>query len=368
MVWGVDTVLTSDRLKDLSPARALTFVEVSYLPNDALEHCLELYPGDAKRVRSEVVWMAVRRGIPSYVRETNRLAGLMAAKAAALKAAASRTSKSSSEAASSFEELFARHVAAAAARLAETMALDDAAATVPGAPAISPELRAEQMREEAALAAGRLGRRHFNRLLRNLGFNASKKADASDMLTVTQRIFSANVHARGALLDTVSFSDVLSFFNTPEAGGRHSGVVQARRGSLAAAEEGDVTGRAPQVKKDGLLKLLRSHSSDVVARSRGDAHSGGTRMTGSVRATITRQSTQTLSAQLHSMHTSTSAEAKADAAASLEMVIDRKLEAHQNVVAELLASFRADSLAALEAMEARLATAVAPVDSSIKFV
>ena len=68
MVWGVDTVLTSDRLKDLSPARALTFVEVSYLPNDALEHCLELYPGDAKRVRSEVVWMAVRRGIPSYVR------------------------------------------------------------------------------------------------------------------------------------------------------------------------------------------------------------------------------------------------------------------------------------------------------------
>lgn len=29
MVWGIDAILTSDRLRDLSPARALTFVEVS---------------------------------------------------------------------------------------------------------------------------------------------------------------------------------------------------------------------------------------------------------------------------------------------------------------------------------------------------
>ena len=29
MVWGNDAILTSDRLRDLSPARALTFVEVS---------------------------------------------------------------------------------------------------------------------------------------------------------------------------------------------------------------------------------------------------------------------------------------------------------------------------------------------------
>jgi len=68
-VWGVDMILQSRTLKNLSPARCLTYVHVLVLREEALEELLELYPSQRTPIRVAAIWMALRRSFVRYSKQ-----------------------------------------------------------------------------------------------------------------------------------------------------------------------------------------------------------------------------------------------------------------------------------------------------------
>ena len=317
--------------------------EVSYLPNDALDHCLELYADDARRVRSEVVWMAVRRGVPSYVRETERLAERLATLAAALKLRHGVMGR-----------LGAREAAAAAAVAAAGGGVGGGAAAEPVPVANSSRAsgvgafeamfnkacaEAERKAQEAAERRGeshlhpcavpKLGRARFHGVLRDLGFDP--KAEEEDMRTVADRVF---VSSTGAEVEEVAFADVLAFFDRSE--------LLAHRSRQEAPLQ--------QRQNNKLIGGLQFEAEEnLVRRDRASPH-----RTGLTRATLTRAASAQLSmasaaaGMRDQMRAADEAAGRDEGARQLQAMVERQLAEHEGKMVALLAQFKEDALRALD--------------------
>ena len=68
-VWGTDVILTASKLRQLEPARTLTYVQLYSISADELGAILNAYPSETRRVRAAALWMALRRGLLWFARE-----------------------------------------------------------------------------------------------------------------------------------------------------------------------------------------------------------------------------------------------------------------------------------------------------------
>ena len=62
----------ADKLKQLDPARCLTYVQLFSLSEKQLQTILARFPAEAKRVRTAALWMSLRRGLLWCVGPTDR--------------------------------------------------------------------------------------------------------------------------------------------------------------------------------------------------------------------------------------------------------------------------------------------------------
>ena len=320
----------------------LLLFQVSYLPNDALDHCLELYADDARRVRSEVVWMAVRRGVPSYVRETERLAERLATLAAALKlrhGATGRFRAREAAAAAAAAVAAGGGVGGGAAAEPVPVANSSSASGVGAFEAIFNKACAEAERKagEAAERRGeshlrpsvpKLGRARFHGVLRDLGFDP--KAEEEDMRTVADRIF---VSSTGAEVEEIGFADVLAFFDRSEL--------------LAHRDRQEAPLQRQNNKLIGGLQFEAEEN--LVRRDRASPH-----RTGLTRATLTRAASAQLSlasaavGMRDQMRAADEAAGRDEGARQLHAMVERQLAEHEGKVVALLAQFKEDALRALD--------------------
>ena len=59
-VWGTDIILSAPKLRQLEPARALTYVQIYSISADELCDILSSYPSELVRVRASALWLAVK--------------------------------------------------------------------------------------------------------------------------------------------------------------------------------------------------------------------------------------------------------------------------------------------------------------------
>ena len=69
MVWGLDMILSNQKLRKMKPAIALTFLETSALSRSDFMHVLERFPREKSKVRRSVIWLAFRRKFTSHAQE-----------------------------------------------------------------------------------------------------------------------------------------------------------------------------------------------------------------------------------------------------------------------------------------------------------
>ena len=69
-VWGTDVILTASKLRQLEPARTLTYVQLYSISADELGAILNAHPSRARRCAPRAaLWMALRRGLLWFARE-----------------------------------------------------------------------------------------------------------------------------------------------------------------------------------------------------------------------------------------------------------------------------------------------------------
>ena len=69
MVWGLDMILSNQKLRKMKPAIALTFLETSALSRSDFTHVLERFPREKSKVRRSVIWLVFRRKFTSHAQE-----------------------------------------------------------------------------------------------------------------------------------------------------------------------------------------------------------------------------------------------------------------------------------------------------------
>ena len=60
-IWGEDTILHSNSLREVACARAMNFLEVYYITRDELMALAERFPSTYKKVRRYAIFMALSR-------------------------------------------------------------------------------------------------------------------------------------------------------------------------------------------------------------------------------------------------------------------------------------------------------------------
>jgi len=74
--WGEDIILSSVKLRKNNSARAIQFLEVMQLSRERLVRIIANHPKDGTRIRSQAIWLALRREMITIAREVKKRGGL----------------------------------------------------------------------------------------------------------------------------------------------------------------------------------------------------------------------------------------------------------------------------------------------------